>query len=413
MSLKTPTPVQRAGWRLLSSEAHRLMFFFGALQAVAAVLWWSIDLGARYVGWYAPPVWSVPPMWAHAWLLLYGIFPFFMFGFLMTAGPNWLGAPKTTRMAYVPAALMMAGGLALFYVGLTVDRSIAGAGVLLHFSGWFWGLVALTRMLTRYWSTNARYALVLFTFFGAGAFGSLLFGWAVATGEYGFAYPSLHGAVWFFLLPIFSGVGTRMVPFFSSRILGLEADYRPGWARPVLIGGALAHGALELAGAQTWLWIVDIPLAFAVGFLARKWGLGKSNGVRLLAVLHISLGILAGAFLLYGLQSAALAAGFALNVMLAPLHMLTIGYLAAMTLGMVSRVSLGHSGRPLEADTLTWSCYLGVLLCAALRVAAEFQAGTGLGGALMAASALAWLAAFGVWAARYVPMYVTPRIDAR
>jgi uncharacterized protein involved in response to NO len=81
-------------WRLLSSEAHRTMFFFGALQAVAAVAWWSVDLGARYLGWYPAIAWTVPPMWAHAWLLLYGLFPFFMFGFLMTAGPNWLGAPK-------------------------------------------------------------------------------------------------------------------------------------------------------------------------------------------------------------------------------------------------------------------------------------------------------------------------------
>ena len=83
------------------------------------------------------------------------------------------------------------------------------------------------------------------------------------------------------------------------------------------MGGVLVHGALEFAGAYTWLWIVDFPLALTVAFLARKWGLGRSGGVRLLAVLHISLAVLAAAFLLYGLQSAVLAAGYALNVLLA------------------------------------------------------------------------------------------------
>ena len=84
-----------------------------------------------------------------------------------------------------------------------------------------------------------------------------------------------------------------------------------------------------------------------------------------------------------------------------------------MTLGMVSRVSLGHSGRALEADTLTWTCYLGVLAAAALRAAAEFLPGTSARAIVMFGAAVVWLAAFGVWAWRYIPMYVMPRVDAR
>ena len=103
---------------MLSSEAHRFTFFFGALQSVAAMAWWLPDVGARYLGLYTAPAWTVPPMWAHAWLLLYGLFPFFMFGFLMTAGPNWLGAGKMPRGGFVPAGLAMAAGLALVYAGL-------------------------------------------------------------------------------------------------------------------------------------------------------------------------------------------------------------------------------------------------------------------------------------------------------
>src|SRR5688572_14382808 len=99
-------------WALLSSEAHRFMFFFGALQAVAAMAWWLPDVAGRYLGLHSL-AWTVPPMWAHAWLLLYGVFPFFMLGFLMTAGPNWLGAGKTPRGAFVPAGLAMAAGLVL------------------------------------------------------------------------------------------------------------------------------------------------------------------------------------------------------------------------------------------------------------------------------------------------------------
>jgi uncharacterized protein involved in response to NO len=129
--------------------------------------------------------------------------------------------------------------------------------------------------------------------------------------------------------------------------------------------------------------------------------------------LHISLAVLAGAFLLSAVLSIALATGEIARIGLAPIHLLTIGYFAAMTLGMVSRVSLGHSGRALEADAWTWRCYLGVLAAALLRVAAEFSVTTDIGRALMAAAAFTALASFAAWAWRYMPMYVSPRVDAR
>jgi uncharacterized protein involved in response to NO len=407
-----PAPGQHARWRVVSSEAHRLMFFFGALQIVAAMAWWLVPLAGSYAGWHAPVKWTIPPSWAHAWLLLYGTFPFFILGFLMTAGPSWLGAGKMARSAFVPAACAMAAGIVLVYAGLVVDRALVAAGVFLHLAGWLWGYTALVRVLATHWNANARYALVIFTFLAIGIIGSAVFGLSIASSSYGRVAQALHGAVWFFLLPIFVGVSSRMVPFFSSRVLGPAFDYKPGWARPALIAGVLLHGLLEAGGRESILWAVDFPLAAVVLHLAWKWGLARSGGVRLLSVLHVSLTFLAAALALYGVLSAAVALGLASRVGLAPLHLMVVGYFSSMMLGMVSRVSLGHSGRALEADTLTWTCYLGVLVAALLRVAAELLRDTSAGSPLMIAAALTWLIAFGVWAWRYVPMYLAPRIDA-
>jgi uncharacterized protein involved in response to NO len=412
----SPQPADRGGgpWRLLSSEPHRMMFFCGALQAVAAVAWWMLDLGGRYLGLYTPFAWSVPPMWAHAWLLLYGLFPFFMFGFLMTAGPNWLGAPPMPRAAFVPAAIMMACGLLVFYAGLAIGIGLAAAGVYLHAAGWLWGFAALGRMLARHWNANARPVIVVFAFFLLGLVGDALFATAIATGDYALLAPLLHGAVWFFLLPVFVAVGLRMVPFFSERVLGTEVGFRPVWARPVLLGGILLHGLLESSGFVQWLWLVDLPFAAAIAYLAWRWGLRRSSRVRLLAVLHWSLAVLAAAFLLSGVLSLGAAAGALDRVNLtAALHLLVIGFFAAMTLGMVSRVTLGHLGRPLVADGVTWSCYLGVLAAGLLRVLAELPLAASARSYLLVAAGLVWLAAFGVWAWRYVPMYLMPRVDAR
>jgi uncharacterized protein involved in response to NO len=203
-----------------------------------------------------------------------------------------------------------------------------------------------------------------------------------------------------------------MVPFFSGRILGPSVEYRPQWARPALMAGAIAHGVLEVSGLHTLLWIVDFPFAIVVMHLAIRWGLGRSASVRLLSVLHISLAMLALALALSGALSVAVAVGALPLPGLAPLHLVTIGYFAAMLVGMVSRVSLGHSGRALEADTLTWSCYLGVLATALLRAGAEF-APPPARNVLMASAAVVWLLAFGFWGWRYMPMYLRPRVDAQ
>jgi uncharacterized protein involved in response to NO len=242
--------------------------------------------------------------------------------------------------------------------------------------------------------------------------GDAVFGAALASERYAYVALSLHGAVWFFLLPIYLGVSTRMVPFFSSRVLGPAVDYRPIWARPLLMGGALAHGALQIGGVDALLWLVDAPLSALVFYLTRKWGLGKSRDVRLLSVLHISLAMLALALLLSAFLSAAVAAGALGRVGLAPLHLLVIGYFSAMVIGMVSRVSLGHSGRELRADTLTWAAYLAVVAAGLVRAGAEL-APAATSAPLMILAAALWLLAFGAWAWRYVPMYVTPRADAR
>jgi uncharacterized protein involved in response to NO len=335
-----------------------------------------------------------------------------MFGFLMTAGPNWLAAPKMPRLAFVPAALAMAAGLLAVYVGAFTGRALVATGVLLHVAGWLWGATALMRVAARHWNPNARYALVIFTFLAIGMLGDVMFGLSVANAAYGYIPLVLEGAVWFFLLPVYLGVSTRMVPFFAGRVLGSSVEYRPQWARPLLMLGAILHGVLSLNGLQHYLWAVDLPLALLVFHLAAKWGLFRSIGVRLLAVLHIALAVLAAALLLSAALSVAVAAGMRAGVGPAPLHLLVIGYFSAMLVGMVSRVSLGHSGRALHADALTWYCYLGVIGCGILRAAAEFTP-AGAAWALMFAAAAAWLAAFGAWAWRYLPMYLNPRVDAR
>jgi uncharacterized protein involved in response to NO len=398
--------------RLLCNVPHRFFFLLGAAQAVAVMLWWLVDLGGRYAGLYPPILWTVPSPWAHAFLMTYTVFPLFIFGFLMTAMPNWTGEALPHR-AHLYAGLPMALGVALFYIGLATDARVLLAGVALLVAGWVAGAGILASVVAANRARD-RFALGLTAILFVGALSAASFGAWLATDEPMFATVSRHAGVWLFLVPLFLTVEHRMVPFFSSRVIQGYAVFRPQWSVPLLVAAAIVHFALELAGARGWLWLVDAPMAAWVALLAVKWGLKGSFRARLLVMLHLTLVVAAVALALYAIDSLATAAGHAGALGIAPLHALTIGYFAATTVAMVSRVSLGHAGRALEADPLTWWAFLGVLATAGTRTVADlwFMPPT-LRLGLSVAAAVLWLAVFLAWAARYVPLYLRPRADGR
>ncbi|TAK08540.1 MAG: NnrS family protein, partial [Candidatus Manganitrophaceae bacterium] len=171
-----PAPMKlQATWEALASAPHRLFFLGGACQGVASVLWWLLDLSGRFAGFYPSPSWTIPPVWAHAYLMIYGFFPFFIFGFLFTFLPNWLDAERLPSRHYLSSFFATASGTVLFYVGLIFDKSILLLAVLLILSGWGMGAVALLRMLLPARSPEKVHLSLIVFFVIFGEAGSLSF----------------------------------------------------------------------------------------------------------------------------------------------------------------------------------------------------------------------------------------------
>src|ERR1035437_11130202 len=134
-------------WHNFTAAPHRVMFFGGALQTLAVMLLWLIELVTRYGGVGHPIAWTIAPNVAHGYLMIYGLFPFFMFGFLMTTFPRWMNGTEIPPQRYVPAFMLMLSGAVCFYAGLLISHTVLVVATVSTLAGWSVALYALLRVL--------------------------------------------------------------------------------------------------------------------------------------------------------------------------------------------------------------------------------------------------------------------------
>lgn len=393
--------------RLLAAAPHRLLFLGGASALLVAMGWWTLWLSAAARGTPIQPPPTLPPGWAHALGMQYQVLPMFIFGFLLTVFPRWMGQPAYARWHYVPVGLCLFAGYLLFHAGLCGLPVLIHLGWALTMLGWAIGLLLLLRLL---WRDGGRtyHAIACWCALAMGAVGLLLAARFLHGADPREAFGAIKIGTFGLLLPIYLSVCHRMLPFFSQAVIPRYVIWRPGWILALMLTLVYAHLLLELAHAYAWLWLVDAPLALLGLMLVWRWGLPAARRVRLLFVLHLGFAWLPIAFALYAAQSAWFAWSGNYLYGRAPVHALTVGFFGSLLVAMVTRVTQGHSGRPLEMGRIPWLCFWllqGVVL---LRLAAEILPNAPL---WLALAGLSWLLAFLPWVIRSAWILTTPRVD--
>jgi uncharacterized protein involved in response to NO len=395
--------------RLLAAAPHRLMFFIGATNVLLAMLWWAIWLvDARWqVFRLAQP--QIPAGWLHATLMQYHVLPSFMFGFLLTVFPRWMNLPELKRMHYVPVAIGMFGGQLLTFAGLFAGIAWLQAGAILTIIGWGFGTALLIRLVYREsgrtWHAVSCVFALSFGLFGLCAY--LLF---LNTLDARLLFMSVKIGSIAVLLPIYFTVCHRMIAFFASGVVPNYQPKRPMWALAVFWPLAFAHVWLELRHAYGFLWLADLPMALLTGWLLYQWWPRFAGMPALLRVLFVGFAWLPIAFVLYAGQSIWYATTGAFELGRGPAHALFIGYFGSLLVAMVTRVTQGHSGRPLVLGAVAAFAFVLVQLIAVVRVVAEL-----LPSSLtwQAVAAVGWIIAFMPWVLRSGWIYLTPRADGK
>ena len=394
---------------VLASAPHRLLFLAGAVAVLLGMLWWALELTWMRFGLHGWPQPSIPPGWAHAMLLQYGMFPLFIFGFLLTVFPRWLSQPALPRARYVPVAGAVFGGYVLANLGLLDLPWLLKGGFLLMLAGYVIGLYTLAQVFraSRERNDHARSCLLAL---GLGTLGLVAFLVYLFGGPPACATLAIKLGTFGLLLPIFFSVVHRMLPFFSGNVARGYVVIRPRWSLPLVWLLLLAHLLLDWRGAPGWLWLADIPLALVFGWHALAWQPWKAMRPGVLAVLHLAFAWLPLAFVLYAVQDVIYVASGRLVLGRAPLHALAIGFFGSMLVAMVTRVTQGHSGRPLQMGAVAWLCFGLLQLVALLRMRAELGGDAYL---WLVIAAYGWLLAFLPWVLRSAWIWLTPRVDGK
>jgi len=396
--------------RLLASAPHRPLFLAGTIAVLLSMTWWAVELTWMRFGLAGWPQPSIPPGWAHAMLIQYGLFPLFMFGFLMTTFPRWLGRPDLPWTRYLPVAGGVFGGYVLANVGLLDLAWLLKLGIALMLVGYLvgvWTLAGVLRASVAERKGHARSCLAALCLgtLGLAIFLAYLFGAPADC-----ALLAIHIGTFGLLLPIYFSVMHRMLPFFTGNMVKNYAVIRPGWSMPVVWVLLLAHLLLAWRGILGWLYLVDVPLALVFAWHALSWRPWQAMHPGLLAVLHLAFAWLPVAFVLFAIQDVVYVASGHLILGRAPLHALGIGFFGSMLVAMVTRVTQGHSGRPLQMGKVAWLCFALLQVVALLRIRAEFGGDVYL---WLVIAAYGWLLAFLPWVLRSAWIYLTPRADGK
>lgn len=399
-------------WNTFSAVPHRLFFFSGAVQLLLPILFWASELSARYGVLGTPLDTVIPVTWAHGFLMLYGIFIFFIYGFLMTVFPRWMRSTSIAREHYVPSFVWLNAGLLIFEISLFFSRTAALTGLLIFLLGWLHGIYILYRSLKQSPAGDKYYERILLSALSLGAVGVACFSWFIYSDNWQYISLAFDIGIWLFLLPTLFTVSHRMLPFFTSSVLDNYRVFQPRASLWIFISGCSLHFLLEQKHLTQWLFLIDIPLAALALLHTLRWQIQRSFVNRLLAVLHMAFFWLFIGFSLYSAQSLVLfiSGDYILNR--APLHAITIGFISSMLIAMASRVTLGHSGRPLILDRLSWLLFLGLQLAALSRLMADVQfQQADLNGLFNLLAVALWLLSVSIWFSRYAPMYLRKRID--
>jgi uncharacterized protein involved in response to NO len=372
------------------SLAFRPFFLLAAFFSISSlIMWMGYFLGFTFVGEQAmtPVVWHVHEM-------IFGFAATVAVGFVLTAAQTWTKVPSLSKGWIV---LLIALWLSV-RAGLYINSSLwVTMAIIAQCAWWLTVLSAFARQLIT--SKNKRNYILLPVM-------SLiaLFNMAVISNHFIFdsSETLLHFSrttVLVFVM-LMGLMGGRVIPFFTGSGAKVPTPQTPAWLTPLVSSVSSIGAALYFVGYFVALPFTPATIMMLGGVLhlwrLSFWKTGKTITIPLLWSLHLSYFLMAIGMILLGLSYFTTRLAFS-----DALHMITIGAMGLMIFAMMTRVSLGHTGRALLPNTWVGAIYLLIAMAAFIRVGLS---ALNLHLVAWLASATCWIIASVIFLIIYTPL---------
>ena len=393
--------MNRAAAKALVPFAYGLRPFFllAGVFAVVSVVGWLWVYGAGDI-----PDARVPPQFWHGHEMIFGFIAAAIAGFLLTAVPSWTGNRGFSGTPLVLLTAVWAAGRIAFGLGDAVPFAALAAVELAFIPG---VMVLVAPSLFRSSNRNTPLLAVLFAFWALDA----LFLYGMATGRIVLSLVALRGALGLVLVLI-TVIGGRIVPAFTRN--ALAQDGQDGTMRshalverlvvPVMLAYVVIDMLLPSGTMTAWVTLLAAVL--------QAWRFSGWQGMRtarqpIVWILHVAylwlpVGLALKAAFLFG------GFGWAAHWQ----HALGAGAASSMILAVMTRASLGHTGRPLRAHPVTAAAYLLLTAAVVIRVFGPGLLPGSYTAVVMTAGSV-WVLAFLLYLAVYAPILLAPRVDGK
>ncbi|MGZ8222985.1 MAG: NnrS family protein [Methylobacter sp.] len=379
----------------LFALGFRAFFALAGLAALILIVFWN----AMFKGTFMLEHYFPDNYW-HAHEMLLGYAVAVIAGFLLTAVKNWTGKPTLTGDQLASLCLLWLYGRILpFYAGLLPDALIA----LVDFAF----LPVLAYQVSKPIIEVKQYhnlffvGLLLLLALGNGLIHAEMLGLQTNTAATGV---ELIVATIIIMILVIAG---RVFPFFTERGIPGTLIIRNPMLDKVSIASAVIVFALQIAGISGTVLALAAVLAVAVNALRLAgWYVPRIWYVPLLWVLYVGYGWVILGFILTALSA------YAVVLPSLALHAFTLGGIGVLTLGMMARVSLGHTGRALKVSNAIAVAFVSINMAALFRVLLPIALPHGYE-ILIYVATLFWLLAFSLFVFVYAPILTRPRIDGQ
>ena len=384
--------------RLFASGFRPTFLAAGAVATVLMPVWvmiWGF-------GWSLSSAWPAT-LW-HAHEMLFGFVAAAIAGFLLTAVPSWTGQ---RGFAGLPLVLLVSLWLAARLLIATSAHwpAVAVASADVSFLLVLAGLIAPRLLRAR--NRNTPLLLVIAALAACNAASH----WALSHRDAGAAYHAILVGIDITLLLV-TVIGGRIVPAFTENALrsgGARAGLRAWpWMTPLAVISMVAVVLADLFVPDGLVSGVIASTAAAIQAVRMlQWRSHATLRKPMVWVLHLGYAWLPVGLALKGL---ALLTGIAISAFW--LHALTIGVLATLIMAVMTRASLGHTGRALVADPAIVLSYLLLLAAALVRVFGLSVSKLPYSFVIVI-SACCWTAAFALFLVVYAPILWSVRADGK